>query len=162
LSAASIVILLAAFGIGWVFSGVVLNPIQRITQTARAIGEERDFTRRVDYTGPQDEVGQLATMFNSMLGRLQDAYQRVAHSLQMECNFVAAVSHELRTPLTTLRGNLGLLRRDPPIPTDEQADILNDIVDVSDRLIRLVNDLLVFVRVDAGRGSRRSGLRSTR
>lgn len=152
LIAASLVTLLIAFGIGWVFSGITLSPIQRITQTARKIGEERDFSQRVDYNGPQDEVGQLATMFNSMLEHLQDAYKRITHALQMQRNFVADVSHELRTPLTTLRGNLGLLRREPPIPADEQRDILKDMVDESDRLIRLVNDLLVFARLDAGRG----------
>ncbi len=69
----------------------------------------------------------------------------------MQRNFVADVSHELRTPLTTLRGNLGLLGRVPPIPQEESADILNDMVDESDRLIRLVNDLLVLARADAGR-----------
>ena len=108
---ASSLITLIAFGIGWLFSGITLRPIQRITQTAQTIGDERDFTRRVDYTGPPDEVGQLASTFNSMLSRLQDAFQKVEHSLQMQRNFVADVSHELRTPLTTLRGNLGLLRR---------------------------------------------------
>ena len=87
-----------------------------------------------------------------MLTRLQDAYQKVEHSLQMQRNFVADVSHELRTPLTTLRGNLGLLRRDPPTPPEEQADILSDMADESDRLIRLVNDLLLLARADAGRG----------
>jgi len=60
------------------------------------------------------------------------------------------VSHELRTPLTTIRGNLGLLGRQPASPTDEQADILADMVDVSDRLIRLVNELLLLARADAG------------
>jgi two-component system OmpR family sensor kinase len=147
----SIVILLAAFGIGWLLSGITLRPIQRLTQTARDIGEERDFTRRVDYRGPPDEVGQLATTFNSMLARLQEAYQRVERALEMQRTFVADVSHELRTPLTTLRGNLGLLRRTPPIPAEEQSDILNDMVEESDRLIRLVNDLLVLARADAGR-----------
>ncbi|MGE5376395.1 MAG: sensor histidine kinase [Bacteroidota bacterium] len=142
---------LFAFGIGWFLAGITLRPIQRITQTAKTIGEERDFSRRVDYRGPQDEVGQLASTFNSMLSRLQDAFQKVEHSLQMQRNFVADVSHELRTPLTTLRGNLGLLRRDPPSPPEEQADILNDMVDESDRLIRLVNDLLLLARADAGR-----------
>jgi two-component system, OmpR family, sensor kinase len=142
---------LFAFGIGWFLAGITLRPIQRITQTAKAIGDERDFSRRVDYQGPQDEVGQLATTFNSMLARLQDAFQKVEYSLQMQRDFVADVSHELRTPLTTLRGNLGLLRRDPPAPPDEQADILNDMVDESDRLIRLVNDLLRLARADAGR-----------
>ena len=56
---------LAAFGIGWLLSGLSLRPIHRITRTARDIGDERDFTRRVEYQGPADEVGQLATTFNS-------------------------------------------------------------------------------------------------
>ena len=148
---ASAIVTLIAFGIGWILSGITLRPIHRITQTAQTIGDERDFTRRVDYTGPPDEVGQLASTFNSMLSRLQDAFQKLEHSLQMQRDFVADVSHELRTPLTTLRGNLGLLRRDPPMPPEEQADILTDMVDESDRLIRLVNDLLQLARADAGR-----------
>lgn len=147
----SILTILVACGSGWLLAGITLQPIHRITQTAQAIGRERDFTRRVDYTGPQDEIGRLATTFNAMLTRLQEAYQRVERSLEMQRNFVADVSHELRTPLTTLRGNLGLLRRTPPIPPEEQADILSDMVDESDRLIRLVNDLLVLARADAGR-----------
>jgi signal transduction histidine kinase len=146
---ASALITLIAFGIGWFLSGITLSPIHRITQTAQEIGEERDFTRRVTYTGPPDEVGQLASTFNSMLSRLQDAFQKVEHSLQMQRDFVADVSHELRTPLTTLRGNLGLLRRD--LPPDERDDILTDMVGESDRLIRLVNDLLQLARADAGR-----------
>ncbi len=145
------IIVLIAFGIGWALSGITLQPIHRITQTAQKIGDERDFTRRVHYTGPPDEVGQLANTFNSMLSRLQDAFQKVEHSLQMQRDFVADVSHELRTPLTTLRGNLGLLRRTPPMPKEEQTDILNDMVDESERLIRLVNDLLSLARADAGR-----------
>lgn len=146
---AGLLITLIAFGIGWVLSGITLAPIHRMTQTAKAIGDERDFSRRLDYNGPQDEVGQLASTFNAMLTRLQDAFQKVEHSLQMQRDFVADVSHELRTPLTTLRGNLGLLRRNPS--QEEQTDILNDMVDESDRLIRLVNDLLLLARADAGR-----------
>ncbi|MFT3895538.1 MAG: ATP-binding protein [Anaerolineales bacterium] len=148
---AGLVVVMVAFGIGWALSGITLQPIHRITQTAQKIGDERDFTQRVTYTGPPDEVGQLASTFNSMLTRLQDAFQKVEHSLQMQRDFVADVSHELRTPLTTLRGNLGLLRRTPPMPKEEQSDILNDMVDESDRLIRLVNDLLSLARADAGR-----------
>jgi len=151
LGIAGLLTILIAFGVGWGLSGLTLRPIHRITQTAKEIGDERDFTRRVDYTGPPDEVGQLASTFNAMLTRLQDAFQKVEHSLQMQRDFVADVSHELRTPLTTLRGNLGLLRRDPPTPPEEQADILSDMVDESDRLIRLVNSLLLLARADAGR-----------
>jgi two-component system OmpR family sensor kinase len=61
------------------------------------------------------------------------------------------VSHELRTPLTTIRGNLALLRREPAVSTEEEADILDDMADESDRLIRLVNDLLALAHAESGR-----------
>ncbi len=104
-----------AFIIGWVLSGAALRPIQRITDTAQVIGAQRDFDRRVDYRGPPDEVGQLATTFNGMLNELQGAYRQTEQTLQQQRRFVADASHELRTPLTTIRGNLGLLQRQPPI-----------------------------------------------
>lgn len=151
LSIAGLITILVAFGVGWILSGLALRPIDRITQTARSIGENRDFTRRVDYTGKQDEVGQLATTFNQMLTQLQDAYQRVEKSLEQQRNFVSDVSHEIRTPLTTLRGNLGLLLRKPAESPEVEEDILMDMVDESDRLIRLVNDLLLMAHADAGR-----------
>ncbi len=142
---------LFAFGVGWFLSGLTLRPIDRITQTAKSIGAERDFSKRVKHTGKQDEVGRLANTFNQMLGRLQEAYQKVERSLDQQRNFVSDVSHELRTPLTTLRGNLGLLRHQPPVSQDEQEDILKDMVDESERMIRLVNELLMLAHADAGR-----------
>lgn len=157
---ASLLTTTIAFGIGWVLSGITFRPIHRITQTAQIIGNEsatisqldtseRALSRRVDYNGPNDEIGQLATTFNTMLSRLEQAYQRVSQTLKLQREFVADVSHELRTPLTTVRGNLALLRHNPPLPSDEQADILTDLVEESDRLIRLVNGLLVMARADA-------------
>ncbi len=151
LLAGSALTTLIAFGIGWTLSGVTLRPIQRITETAHEIGESRDFSSRVAHKGPNDELGRLATTFNTMLGHLQDAYQRVARALQVQRDFVADVSHELRTPLTTIRGNLTLLQRQPPLPRDEQEDILNDLIGESERLSRLVTDLLTLARADAGR-----------
>jgi signal transduction histidine kinase len=125
-------------------SGLVLRPVNRITQTAHDIGAERDFGRRVDHSGPNDEIGRLATTFNEMLGELQAAYQQ-------QRQFVADVSHELRTPLTTIRGNLDLLNREPAVGAEEQADILEDMTEESDRLIRLVNDLLALAHAESGR-----------
>jgi len=146
---------LLAFAAGWLLSGITLRPIDRITRTAQAIGDERDFNRRVAYAGPPDEVGRLASTFNQMLARLQDAYLTVEQALTQQRSFVADVSHELRTPLTTLRGNLGLLNREPPAPAAERADIVADALEESDRLIRLVNELLLLARADAGPRLRR-------
>jgi signal transduction histidine kinase len=142
---------IVAFGVGWALAGVTLRPIHRITETASEIGRTRDFSSRVEYSGPNDELGRLATTLNEMLARLQDAYQQVEHALQVQRDFVADVSHELRTPLTTIRGNLALLGREPPLPQTEREDVLDDLTGESERLIRLVSDLLTLARADAGR-----------
>lgn len=155
LLAGSLVVVVFAFIIGWVLSGAALRPIQRITATAHVIGAQRDFDRRVDYRGPPDEVGHLATTFNDMLDELQAAYRQTEQALQAQRRLVADASHELRTPLTTIRGNLGLLKRQPPIAPEDEEAVLNDMVDETDRLIRLTNDLLVLARSDAGRPLRR-------
>lgn len=139
-----------AFGAGWFLSGTTLRPIQKITETAEQIGEARDLTARVEHRGPNDEIGRLAKTFNRMLGRLEAAYQQIEHALQVQRDFVADVSHELRTPLTTIRGNLTLLQHDPPLPEDEQTDIVEDLAEESNRLSRMVSDLLTLARADAG------------
>ncbi len=149
---------IAAFVIGWLLAGMALRPIHQITHTAQAIGAERDFSRRVQHTGPNDEVGQLATTFNTMLTELESGYRQVEHALNAQRRFVADASHELRTPLTTIRGNIGLLRNAPPIDLKERADILADTKDEIERLIRLVNQLLLLARADAGRPLRHEPL----
>jgi signal transduction histidine kinase len=148
---AGIVAIAVAFGLGWVLAGMSLRPIHRLTQTAQAIGSERDFSRRVEHIGPDDEVGRLAKTFNAMLSELEAAYQQVGQALEMQRRFVADVSHELRTPLTTLNGNVELLRREPPISAEDRTEVLADMGSESKRLIRLVNDLLTLARADAHR-----------
>jgi signal transduction histidine kinase len=151
LIAGSSVAIVAAFGIGWLMAGLTLRPINRLRHTAQEIGSARDFGRRVDYAGPKDEIGQLVTTFNNMLAELQAAFVQVEETLQAQRRFVADASHELRTPLTTLRGNIGLLQRKPPISAEVRADVLSDMVDETERLMRLVSELLILARADAGR-----------
>ncbi|MFN2251680.1 MAG: sensor histidine kinase [Anaerolineae bacterium] len=142
---------IVAFAAGWWFSGAVLHPIDKLTRTAREIGEDRDFSRRVEHSGPDDELGQLAATFNGMLSALQDAFSEVADTLQRQRAFVADASHELRTPLTTIRGNSELLRRDPPISTADHDAVVTDIVSETERLMSLVDELLVLARSDANK-----------
>ena len=148
----------AAFAVGWLLASVGLRPIQRITETAQRIGASRDFSRRVQAiqgkVQGQDEVGQLALTFNTMLTELQSAHLQTEDALTVQRRFVADASHELRTPLTTIRGNLGLLQRSPPIPLAEQQSVLHDLVDETERMIRLVNQLFTLARTDAGHSLR--------
>ncbi len=150
LTSGTVLATLITFGLGWVLSGAALRPIDRLTQTARSIGADRDFGRRLKHTGPNDEIGRLTSTLNTMLTELQSAYQQTEQSLQAQRRFVADASHELRTPLTTLRGNLGLLEREPPIRPEDRLAALADTVEECDRLIRLVHNLLMLARADSG------------
>jgi signal transduction histidine kinase len=145
------IVIVLAYGIGWGLSRVALRPIERIAATARTIEESRDFSRRVDHRGPPDEVGRLARTFNGMLGALQASYDQTEAALQAQRRFVADASHELRTPLTTIRGNLALLGREPPISGEDRQAVLADMTEESERMSRLVDDLLTLARADAGR-----------
>ncbi len=70
---------------------------------------------------------------------------------RMKDDFVALVSHELRTPLTSIEGYLDLVLEDDEMPAGEQRRFLETVRRNSDRLVRLVNDLLVLFRADGGR-----------
>jgi signal transduction histidine kinase len=85
-----------------------------------------------------------------MLDRLQAAYSRLeeAHSLQRR--FLADASHELRTPLTTIRGNVDLLQRAGQTNPEMQKEALADISSEAARMSRMVHDLLLLARADAG------------
>ena len=142
--------LLVAVAAGWVLSTTALRPIARLTHAAHEIGDAQDFSRRVAYAGPRDEVGRLAGTFNEMLGRLESAYGSISRSLEAQRRFVADASHELRTPLTTIRGNVELLTLDDSDESAERREALEDIASEAERMSRLVTNLLALARADAG------------
>ena len=137
----------------WFVLGVTLSRVQRMTETADSIREEQDFSKRVIYSGPEDEIGKLARSFNEMLENIQESYTKLKDSLQQQRNFVADVSHELRTPLTTINGNLSLLRSGKVATEDDRTEILQDMSDETTRLMKLVNELLDLARADIADGN---------
>jgi signal transduction histidine kinase len=121
-----------------------------MASTAEDIGRTQDLSRRLPENAPDDEVGRLQKSFNQMLRQLEDAYHRLQSALVAQRRFVADASHELRTPLTTIRGNVGLLLKRNDITADDRVAALNDIAGESERMSRMVQDLLTLARADAG------------
>lgn len=139
---------LLSTGIALLFSGaaglllarMITRPLRQLTAAAGAVAEGR-FDRRVPVRS-RDELGRLSIAFNDMTGRLQAARQ-------MQIDFVADVSHELRTPLTAVKGLVETLR-DGAIDDREVRDrFLETVESETDRLVRLVNDLLLLSRADS-------------
>lgn len=137
------VLTIVAAGVGWLMAGSSLRPIVRTTRAVQVIGESGRLDRRIEYSGPADEIGDLIHTFNRMLDRLEA-------SISGQRRFIADASHELRTPLTTLRLNVELLRRDRTAEPPERAEVLDDVGSELDRLSRLVQGMLDLARADAG------------
>lgn len=133
------VTLLASLLLGDYLTRQALMPVDTIAQTAQQIAAADDLSRRIPYNGPPDELGQLTHTFNKTLERLEQLFN-------VQRRFVADVSHEMRTPLTTIRGNVDLMRR---FGYDEEA--VDAIDDEARRMSRLVDDLLLLAKADAGR-----------
>jgi len=135
--------LLVALVGSWAIAGNALRPIAKMIQTAQSIALSRDLSRRVETSAHQDELARLAVTFNEMLSNIETAYQA-------QQRFVSDASHELRAPLTAIQGNLELLSRHWEMPEAERKEALTEIERESTRLSRLVADLLVLARADAG------------
>lgn len=142
--------ILVAGTIGWWLARVALRPVGEIAQTATLIRQERSLDQRISHYGPNDELGRLVATLNGMLDSLEASYQQLAESHTAQRRFVADVSHELRTPLTTIRGNIALIRKMGQDQPDVREEALADIASEAERMSRLVSDMLILARADAG------------
>ncbi|MFN2629116.1 MAG: sensor histidine kinase, partial [Gaiellaceae bacterium] len=149
--------LLAAF-VGVAVAGRAMRPIAALTATARGIAATRDPSRRVPAPTTDDEVAELALTLDQMLRELDAARTETDQMIQAQREFVADASHELRTPLTSILANLELLqaRLDETERQGEEGEIIDGALRSSRRMGRLVSDLLLLARADAGRTSTRT------
>jgi signal transduction histidine kinase len=100
----------------------------------------------------EDEVGELALTLDQMLRSLDAARSEREGAMQRQREFVADASHELRTPLTSVLANLELLQESLHNQNQmEDREIVDSALRSSRRMSRLVGDLLLLARADAGR-----------
>lgn len=126
-----------------------LRPLRRMEQSAAAISSAGDLGRRVDHPAQSTELGQLGDTINRMLGRLESSFSDQQATEAKLRRFAADASHELRTPLTSIRGYAELHRRGAHDPA-QVARSMERIERESERMDRLVEDLLLLARFDEG------------
>jgi two-component system OmpR family sensor kinase len=127
-----------------------VRPIKSMTATATAIAGG-ELSHRVPDVAPGTEAGELGTALNSMLGRIEDAFDERSRSEERLRRFVADASHELRTPVTTIRGYAELYRSGGLVAAEELDEALRRTEQEAVRMGRLVEDLLALTRLDQGR-----------
>lgn len=131
-----------AIALGWLIAGRLLQPLQRVTETARRIADapaaDRGLHERIALNGPHDEIKKLADTFDVMLERLD-------HSFDGQRRFIANASHELRTPLTLNRVLLDVAvhRRAASVETRQLGE---NLLEINRRHERLIDGLLLLAR----------------
>lgn len=125
---------------GWYFSKQALQPIKKVIHEVENI-TEISLDHRVSIGNGKDEIAQLAMVFNTMLGRIQNSFD-------LQKLFVANASHEFRTPLTAMKGQIEVLL----LKKRSDADYLNtfhSLLDDIQNLIALINGLTDLAKANA-------------
>ncbi len=139
--AAPIVLLVAGFG-GWFLARQGLAPVTAMARSARQIGAG-SLDQKLPVVNPRDELGQLATTFNDLLARLNAAFEE-------QRRFMADASHELRNPLSVMSTAAGVTLKKEHRAEEEYREALQMVAEQTRRLSRIVNDMFMLARADAG------------
>lgn len=117
-----------------------LRPIETITNRAEEISAS-NLSLRLEVQNPNDELGQMAKVFNHLLDRLEQAFQQLER-------FTADAAHELRTPLASLR-TIGEVALTSASGDEVYRDALEGILEESSRLTETIDNLLLLARAEA-------------
>lgn len=137
-----------ALAAGLMLARRAMAPIAALTATTREIARTRDPNRRVPMPDADDEVAELARTLEEMLQALEASRVESAQMLARQRQFVADASHELRTPLTSVLANLDILAE---TLDGDHREVADSALRSSQRMRRLVADLLLLARQDAKR-----------
>lgn len=132
-----------AFLAGRYVSRRVLKPVEQIRTTAERISIE-DLSQRIDLDGPDDEMRELSQTFNSMIDRLEVAFQK-------QNQFVSDASHELRTPISVIQGYANLINRWGKSNPEVLQESIDSIISETEHMKELIQNLLFLAKSDQNR-----------
>lgn len=135
--------ILVSVGVGKWTARHLLRPVDAIAGAANSIARAEDLSTRLQWDGPNDELGELTAVFNHMMERLDKLFS-------VQQRFISDVSHELRTPLTAMLGHLEIVERYGTM-SGPDAEACHAIHAEANRMSHLVQDLLFLTRADAGK-----------
>lgn len=137
----TIILLVVALILSFIISRSFLKPIFQIKKTAEKMAEG-DFSHRIKSTS-KDEIGQLTNTINYM-------GEELAKTDKLRKELISNMSHELRTPLTLIQGYAETIRDVTGSSPDKREKHLNIIIDESERLSKMVDDILSLSQLQAG------------
>jgi signal transduction histidine kinase len=137
---------IVSIGLGWLVAGRALRPVRTMSARARGISE-RNLHERLGLEGPDDELKELGSTFDELLGRLEAAFES-------QRQFVANASHELRTPITLERTLVEVALADPSATAESLRGTCRRVLTASEQQERLIEALLTLARSQRGLESR--------
>ncbi len=130
----------------------VLRPLRDLARKMNDFLHDR-YTYQFSVPG-SDELGRMQATFNALAQRVISNMEQLRTLDQAKSDFLSIASHELRTPLTSIKGSISLMRSGIVGTINEMADnLLNIAEQETDRLIRLINDILDLAKIEAQRAS---------
>jgi heavy metal sensor kinase len=138
------VLIVFSAAIGWFMAKRAVSGVTTVTRTARSISEGA-LDQRVPVNPRGDEIDQLATTFNQMLDRIE---QLVAGIKEMSDN----IAHDLRSPITRIRG-IAEVTLTTGESLEEYRHMGGSIIEECDRLLDMINTMLVISKTEAGAGN---------
>ena len=133
------------FVLSLVIGYLLAEPLRLLVKKVRAYRAGANVSFEPD--GRLYEADELSEAMGSLVKKLESQRADLARESQRQSEFVSDVAHELRTPLTAIRGNAEILE-DPDLPPEMREKFTSIIVGESERLTRLVNDLLTLQRIE--------------
>jgi len=124
-----------------------LTPLYNITNTVEGI-DVNELDKRLSENNGQIETDRLAKSFNIMLEKIETSFKEEEYIKEKMRRFISDASHELRTPLTSIHGFVEVLLRGAAKNEDQLNLALNSMLIESERLTKLVNDLLILTKLE--------------